>query len=157
MPNERAAALWRTLVGAGAAPCGLGARDTLRMEKGYCLAGNEFAPPRTPLESSLAWAIDLDHAFTGRDAILRQRDAGVPQRLCGLELTDAGIPRRGHAVKRADTLVGTVSSGTQSPLLGRGIALAYVRTDLAEPGTDLEVEVRPGRTAACRVTKLPFL
>jgi len=143
------------LTKAGIVPCGLGARDTLRLEMGYCLAGNEFEPPVTPDRAGLAWTVD-DHDFVGREGLLEARAGPALDQLVGLRLTERGIPRRDQRVLAADEPVGRVSSGTLSPTLGVGIALAYVAPDHAAAGTALAVDVR-GRPLAAVVERPPFV
>lgn len=159
VPADRARAVWDHLLAVGAAhgisPVGLGARDTLRLEKGYCLAGNEFAGGRTPLEAGLGWLVDWEHDFLGRDALAAQRDGGDHDRLVGL-VQEKGIPRAGYRVLRSADGgdVGTVTSGTLSPTLGKGIALAYCRG--VAPGDEVSVDVR-GRPQAALVRQPPFV
>jgi aminomethyltransferase len=153
---ERAEEAFSELVDAGVQPCGLGARDTLRLEKGFCLSGNEFDPPVTPVEAGLVWTLDLDHGFPGREEVLTRREAGPERVLVGVRLDEKGVPRRDCTVLREDEPVGRVSSGSMSPTLEVGIALAYVQPEVDEPGTDVEVEVR-GRTLSGHVVEVPFL
>lgn len=156
LPIEHAEETFQALVDAGVKPCGLGARDTLRLEKGYCLAGNEFDPPVTPVEAKLTWTLDLDHDFTGRDEVLTRREAGPQRVLTGIQLDDEGIPRREMTVHQDGEPVGTVSSGTMSPTLKAGIALAYVDPEIDEPGTDVTLSIR-GTPRAGTVTEVPFV
>ncbi|HLE98211.1 MAG TPA: glycine cleavage system aminomethyltransferase GcvT [Candidatus Thermoplasmatota archaeon] len=157
LPGAEAPGIFARLCAAGAQPCGLGARDTLRLEKGYCLAGNEFDPPRTPLEAGLSWLVQWDHDFAGRAALEAQKARGEHDRLVGLRADGKGVPRRGCPVHvPGGPNVGTVSSGTLSPSSGVGIALAYVRPEQAKPGTALDIDVR-GRALAAEVVKLPFV
>ena len=159
-PATRAPDVWKNLLDVGKThglePCGLGARDTLRLEKGYCLAGNEFAGGRTPLEAGLSWLINWDHEFAGKAPLQQQKQEGPKQKLVGLKVLDKGIPRHGFPVAKDDAEVGTVTSGTMSPSLGHGIALAYVDTAHAKVDTDLSIVIR-GKPAAARVVKLPFV
>jgi aminomethyltransferase len=158
-PAARAPEMFRRILDVGKAhgilPVGLGARDTLRLEKGYCLAGNEFAGGRTPLEAGLSWLIAWDHDFHGKAALETQKAEGPRQRLVGLKMMERAIPRHGFPVTAGGREVGIVTSGTLSPNLKEGIALAYVDTSLAKVDTPLEVVVR-GKPAAARVVKLPF-
>ena len=148
--------LAESIVAAGATPVGLGARDTLRLEKGYLLSGQEFHRDRTPLEAGQERFVEFDHPFVGRVALEQQRAAGPSVRLAGLRLEEEGaIPRHGAAVLAGGDRVAVVSSGGLSPSLGRGIALAYLPTALASRGTELSVEVR-GRLVPARVVDLPF-
>ena len=138
-------------------PCGLGARDTLRLEMGFLLSGQDFRPdenPRTPFEADIGFAVDLDSEFVGRDALA---DATDPtERLQGVRLTERGVPREGYPVTTPDgDPLGTVTSGTMSPTLGEGIGLAYLPAN-TEPGTELAVEIRgEGKDAVTCTT--PFL
>jgi len=152
-----AEALAERLVAAGVRPCGLGARDTLRLEKGYLLSGQDFHEDHTPLEAGQERFVEFDHPFVGRDALEKQRAAGVALRLVGLTLNEpTAIPRHGQAVLSSDHPVGAVTSGGFSPTLQRGIALAYVGAALAAPGSSLAVDIR-GRPVPARVTELPFV
>jgi len=155
--------LWEALVEAGAGariePCGLGARDVLRLEMGYPLYGQDLGPERTSLEAGLGWAVAFDKGdFVGREALVRQREHGVPSLLRGLATADRRhIPRAHQAVLAEGEPVGEVTSGTFSPLLGHGIAMAYLSpADAFEPGTEVEIDIR-GRTAPARVVKMPFV
>ncbi len=157
-PNEGATTLWNALTKAGEEighpihPIGLGARDTLRLEKGYALAGNEFEGGRTPLEAGLDFVIDWDHGFLGKDALLAQRETNHA-RLVGLTQAK-GVPRHGYTVQKDGTDVGVITSGTLSPTLGHGIALAYC-TDVQEADA-VTVDVR-GRSMDATVVRPPFV
>ncbi|HEV2317927.1 MAG TPA: glycine cleavage system aminomethyltransferase GcvT [Thermoplasmata archaeon] len=145
------------LVTAGAQLCGLGARDTLRLEKGYLLSGNEFLLDHTPIEAGQDRFVEVDHPFVGRDAITAQQSKGPTRRLAGLTVREAGaIPRHGMAVLHGEEVVGAISSGGPSPTLGYGIALAYLPAALAVPGTELAVTIR-GRPVPAAVAPLPFV
>jgi aminomethyltransferase len=157
---DRARALWAALLDAGkpekAEPTGLGARDSLRLEMAYRLYGSDMDDSTTPLEAGLAWVVKLDKGdFVGRDALLKQKEAGLTRKLVGFVLTDAGIARHGYPVLQDGRKVGQVTSGTKSPSLGTSIGLAYVPTALAAEGSTFAVEIR-GRAAAARVVKTPF-
>lgn len=161
VPNEGAEKLYRALLEAGEdegiMPIGLGARDTLRMEMGYCLAGHEFAGGRTPLEAGLGWTVHWDHDFVGRPALEKQKEMGVKQRLVGLLLEERGIPRQHCAIEASSgEKVGVVTSGTLSPTLGKGIALGYVAAAHAKAGTALAIRIRDKPVKAI-VSKPPFL
>ena len=155
-PAEGAVDVFRKILAAGAKPVGLGARDTLRLEKGYCLAGNEFAGGRTPLEAGLSWLVAWDHEFAGKAALEAQKATGPKQKLVGLRVVEKGIPRHGFPVTHDGREVGVVTSGTLSPMLNAGIALAYVDKDHGAPGSKLDVLVR-GKSVAAEVVKLPFV
>jgi aminomethyltransferase len=138
-------------------PAGLGARDTLRLEAGYCLYGHELTEEITPLEAGLGWTIKLDkgYDFIGREALAAQKRDGLPRKLIGIELTDRGVPRAGYSLLRDDALVGALTSGTMAPTLGKPIGLGYVTPDAAAVGTALTVEIR-GKALAATTVPLPF-
>ena len=157
VPAKDAEGLVESLVARGAKPCGLGARDTLRLEKGYLLSGQDFHNDRTPLEAGQERFVDLDHLFVGRPALEKQKAEGLPARLAGLSVATPGaIPRHGTPVLADGKPVGTVTSGGISPSLGHGIALAYLPPALAAPGRLFDLDLR-GRTVPATVVALPFL
>lgn len=137
-------------------PIGLGARDTLRLEKCFILAGNEFEGGRTPLEATLSWTINWDHDFIGKDALLKQKEKGDYERLTCLECIDKGIPRHGCVIKKYGKKVGTVTSGTLSPCLNKGIAMGYVSPDYREKDSILEIIVRD-KSVEAKIVKPPFV
>ncbi len=148
--------VWDALVELGATPCGLGARDTLRLEAGYLLYGQDMDESTTPLEAGLGWTVKLEgREFVGAGALRRQKAEGVRRRLCGLVLEGRAIARSGCAVLRDGEVVGRVTSGTFGPSVQRSIALAYLPTELSAAGTRVEVAVRDQRVAA-EVASLPF-
>ncbi|MGB3208641.1 MAG: glycine cleavage system aminomethyltransferase GcvT [Crinalium sp.] len=149
--------LWRSLFAAGVIPCGLGARDTLRLEAAMALYGQDIDETTTPLEAGLGWLVHLDTKgdFIGRAVLEQQKAAGVGIRLVGLEMQGRYIARHGYPVLAAGEAVGVVTSGTLSPTLGRAIALAYVPTQLSKIGQQLEVEIR-GKAYPATVVKKPF-
>lgn len=153
-------AVWATLMEAGAdlglRPVGLGARDTLRLEKGYLLSGQDFDGRQTPLELNCAWIVKWDHAFLGREALAAQRDRDDYPRLLGMRLDDHGIPRHGCGVLASGAPVGKITSGTISPSLRVGIALASLNRASSAPGTTLSVDIR-GTLHPARVVAPPFL
>ncbi|PSQ07294.1 glycine cleavage system protein T [Halobacteriales archaeon QS_6_71_20] len=155
---DAAGTVWE-LFAADATPCGLGARDTLRVEHGFLLSGQDFHPedePRTPYEADIGSVVDLDAEFVGRDALATQREAGVEETFAGIELLDRGVPRHGYDVTDEDGhVVGTVTSGTMSPTLEKPIALGYLPTELTDPGTQLHVVVR-GQRKRAKVAPVPF-
>jgi aminomethyltransferase len=160
VPADRAGELWDALLDAGAdaglIPAGLGARDSLRLEVGYALYGNDLDEVHTPLESALGWITRLDQGeFVGRDAIGRQKDGGIPTRLVGLLLQARGFPRPGYPVMSDGRQVGVVTSGTSSPSLGVGVALARVEDGFHKQGTELAVEIR-GKGVPAVVQRPPF-
>ncbi len=154
-------AIWAALESAGreagAIPCGLGARDTLRLEAGMPLYGNELDRATNPYEAGLGRVVKLEKPgdFVGRAALARATGSPLAKRLVGLVVTGRGIARHGYAISRDGTPTGAVTSGTQSPTLGRPIAMAYVRPADGEPGTILAVDVRDQPVAA-EVVPLPF-
>jgi aminomethyltransferase len=150
-----ARALWDALLEAGATPAGLGARDTLRLEVCFHLYGNDLSTERNPIEAGLGWCCKEETAFVGSEAVAAARAGGTAENLAPFALTERGIPRQGNAVIAAGEPAGEVTSGTFSPCLEHGIGMAYVRADLAEPGTDVEIDVR-GRRRAARVEKRPL-
>lgn len=158
--RDRAPALWRTILGAGEdrglLPAGLGARDSLRLEMGYALYGNDLDEAHTPLEGGLGWVTKLDKGeFVGRAALQEQKERGVERRLVGLRLVEKGFPRPGYPITDGGETVGQVTSGTVSPTLGYGIALGYVPTERADPETELGVRIR-NREIRAVVHRPPF-
>jgi aminomethyltransferase len=156
-----AKAMWDAIFAAGAEfdikPVGLGARDTLRLEKGYCLYGNDIDDTTSPLEAGLGWVTKFTKDFVNSEALKAQKEAGVTQKLVGFELLDRGIPRSHYELCTADgTKIGEVTSGSQSPTLQRGIGMGYVPNAYAKPGTELYVKVRE-RLLKAQVVKLPFV
>jgi aminomethyltransferase len=141
---ERAGEVWDALLAAGATPAGLGARDTLRLEVGYHLYGNDLDRDHGPIEAGLGWCCREATGFVGSPAVARVRAEGPAERLVAFEMTGPGIARQGNPV----TGGGVVTSGTFSPCLERGIGMAYVPADRAEPGTELEIDVRGTPRAA---------
>ncbi|GAC1393606.1 MAG: glycine cleavage system aminomethyltransferase GcvT [Polyangiales bacterium] len=160
-PWDAAPQLWEALLEIGKPegikPCGLGARDTLRLECKMALYGNDIDETTNPLEAGLAWTVKLDkERFVGKDALVRVKQDKPGRRLVGLEMTGRGIGRHGYPVKAPDgATVGLVTSGSPSPTLGKNIALAYVPVALAEVGTALRVDCR-GKDVDAVVVKTPF-
>ena len=156
-PNALAADLWQSVLNAGAKPCGLGARDTLRLEMCYPLNGSDLSPDRTPLEAGLGMFVALEKTdFIGREALLAQKNSGLPGRLVALRMTEKSPPPRAHYPVLANgRQVGETTSGALSPSLGEGIAMVYLPPGLAKPGQPLELDVR-GRKFAAVVEKKPF-
>lgn len=153
-------AVWGSLMATGAdlgvMPIGLGARDTLRLEKGYLLSGQDFDGRQTPLEVGCAWVVKFGRAFVGHEALEAQRTRDDYPRFVGLRMEDRGIPRHGCRVLSDDREVGRVTSGTMSPSLRIGIALGPVTKEAAEPGTSLQVDIR-GTVHPAAVVHPPFL
>jgi aminomethyltransferase len=157
---DNARQLWDGLLQAsapaGLTPAGLGARDTLRLEKAYPLYGHELDDTTTPMEAGLAWVAKLAKGpFIGRDVLLRQKEEGVQRKLIGLELVDPGIARSEYPLFKDGKSIGRVTSGTRSPSLGRSIALGYVSVDQAFVENNIEVEIR-GKPVRAKVVALPF-
>ncbi len=158
-----ASGVWRAILdagrGQGLLPAGLGARDTLRLEAGMCLYGNDIDETTTPLEAGLGWTVKLDKGdFIGRDVLERQAEEGVERTLVGFEMVDRGIARHGYPVvleEGAHEIVGAVTSGTQSPTLHKALGMTYLPVESAEIGSGLYVQIR-GRFARARVVELPF-
>jgi aminomethyltransferase len=157
LSRDQGLALWDHLLAEGVAPCGLGARDTLRLEAAMHLYGNDMDATTTPLEASLGWLVHLEMpaSFIGRAALERQTAEGVDKRLVGLKLAGRAIARHGYPVLHGGAVVGEVTSGTWSPTLAEAIALAYVPSALAKVGTELAVEIR-GQAQPATVVKRPF-
>ena len=140
----------------GMVPCGLAARNTLRLEAGMCLYGHEIDETTTLLEANLGWICKLNKGdFIGRERLLKQKEEGVTQKLVGFEMTDRGIARDGQDVLIGSQRVGRVTSGSPAPFLKKNIGMAYVPLEFANPGQVIEVDVR-GRPVAARIVPLPF-
>ena len=155
-PTEVAPSLWEALADAGATPAGLGARDTLRLEAGLPLHGHELGEGITPLQAGLGWVIGWKKpTFRGRIALEAERETGVTRRLTGLTVDGRRPPRAGCDVLVGDDVIGEVTSGNFSPVLGHGIAMAFLPPDLDE-GTSVEIDVR-GKRLAATVAKMPFI
>jgi len=152
---EVAPPIWAELLDAGVVPCGLGARDTLRLEVCFPLHGNELGPDRNPIEAGLGWCCAEATGFLGSAAVARARAEGTAERLAPFLIEGAGIPRDGNPVLSGDEQVGVVTSGTYSPSLELGAGMAYVRAGLAEPGTELEIDVR-GKHRSARIASKPL-
>ena len=161
--NEHAEAMWQAIFEAGKElgikPIGLAARDTLRLEMGFCLYGNDIDDTTSPIEAGLGWITKFnDHKeFIDKALLLQQKKSGTAQRLCGFEMIDRGIPRHHYTITDADgNSIGHVTSGTQSPLLEKGIGMGYVPTELSKPGSEIYLEVR-GKLLKAKVVKMPFI
>ncbi len=152
---EVAVPIWRELLDAGIVPCGLGARDTLRLEVCYPLHGNELSAERTPIEAGLGWCCKEATGFIGSEAIARARAEGTAENLVAFEIEGGGIPREGNPVVQGDEQVGEVTSGTYAPSLEIGAGMAYVRAELAEAGTEVEIDVR-GKRRPARIASKPL-
>jgi len=156
VPVPVANRMWDALLAAGIAPAGLGARDLLRLEAGLPLHGHELGPGITPLQAGLGWVVSWDKpAFAGREALLAEKERGPSRRLTGILLADRQVPRAECEVSIDGEVAGEVTSGNVSPVLERGIALAFLSPG-TKPGTAVEIDIR-GRTAAGEVAKPPFI
>lgn len=155
---EAGRAIWRQLIAEGVEPCGLGARDTLRLEAALALWGNDIDETTSPYEAGLGWVVSLDDGaeFTGRAALERAKAAGVTRKLVCLKATDRGVIRDHYPIMRGSEQVSTVASGSFSPTLGVSIAMAYLPLALTKYGTELEVDVR-GRRLPVVVVRRPFV
>jgi aminomethyltransferase len=162
IPNEHAPQVWQRIMDAGQPfglkPIGLGARDTLRLEMGFCLYGNDIDDTTSPLEAGLGWITKFTKDFTNSDALKAQKAAGVQRKLVGFVMDGpGGLPRSHYPLVDAQgERIGEVTSGGQSPTLSRGIGLGYVKTELAAPGTQIFVQVR-GKNLPATVSKLPLV
>jgi aminomethyltransferase len=153
---EHGPRIMRKLVEAGAKPCGLGARDTLRLEAKMALYGNDIDQSTTPLEADLAWIVKLDKGeFTGRDVLDREKQEGPRRKLVGFEMVDRGIARHGYQIVDGSEEIGVVTSGTHSPTLKKAIGLAYLPSGKTAPGTEFTVLIR-GKETRARVVPTPF-
>jgi aminomethyltransferase len=160
VPPNMADKVWQAILSAGQSagvvPAGLGARDTLRLEASMRLYGHDIDDTTTVLEAGLGWMIGWTNStFIGRDRLLEQKTTGVSKKLVGFEMVDRGIARHGYRVLRDGAPVGVVTSGTQTPTIGKAIGMAYVPLEQSTPGTDINVEIR-GRVAKARVVRMPF-
>ncbi len=159
-PNPLAEKAWEGIFTSGAAygikPAGLAARDTLRLEMGFCLYGNDIDDTTSPIEAGLGWITKFTKEFTNSVALKAQKEAGVKRKLVGFELIDRGIPRHGYHILEANgDMIGVVTSGTQSPSLNKPIGMGYVPAALSIPGSEILVDVR-GKSLKARVVKMPF-
>ena len=160
--NEDAEKIWKAVFEAGAEfgikPIGLGARDTLRLEMGYCLYGNDIDDTTSPIKAGLGWITKFadEKNFIDREILLSQKKEGVSSRLVGFEMIDRGIPRHGYEiVDEENAPIGIVTSGTQSPSLNKAIGMGYVPTGLSKEGSEIYISIR-GKRLLARVVKLPF-
>lgn len=159
---EEGMKIWNAIFEAGASegikPVGLGARDTLRLEMGFCLYGNDLDDTTSPLEAGLGWITKFAEGkqFTARAILEKQKADGVGRKLCAFELIDKGVPRQGYEMVDAEgNKIGTVTSGTMSPLMKKGIGMGYVAAAFAKPGTEIYIRVR-NRNLKAQVVKPPF-
>ncbi|WP_255149101.1 glycine cleavage system aminomethyltransferase GcvT [Halorarius halobius] len=158
VPWDEAATVWEAFV-PEATPCGLGARDTLRIEAGFLLSGQDFdheSNPRNPYEAGIDFVVKLDTEFVGRDALEQANEEGVDETFVGFRLTERGVPRHGYDIVNTENrVIGEVTSGTMSPTLDQPIGMGYLPTEYADPGTTVRVVVR-GQQKKARVQPLPF-
>jgi aminomethyltransferase len=152
---EIAPAIWVELLDAGVVPCGLGARDTLRLEVCFHLHGNDLTPDRNPIEAGLGWCCVEATGFVGSEAVARARAEGTAEKLAPFRIEGAGIPRQGNPILAEGEEIGVVTSGSYSPSLEIGIGMGYVRADLAAPGTGVEIDVR-GKRRPARIASKPL-
>ncbi len=158
--NEEVLQVWEKVLEAGAAygikPIGLAARDTLRLEMGYCLYGNDITEDTSPIEAGLGWITKFTKDFVNSDELAREKERGPEVKLVGFELDDRGIPRKDYdIVDSHGKIIGRVTSGTMSPSLGKGIGLGYVPVVFTQPGSKIFIQIRKNRIPAT-VVKLPF-
>ncbi len=159
--NKHAVAIWQAIMEAGAAygiqAIGLGARDTLRLEKGYCLYGNDINDTTSPLEAGLGWLTRLNSDFIGKEVLVRQKEEGLTRKLIGFELLDRGIARHGYPILDMEGgVIGEVTSGTKGPSVQKAIGMGYVAIDFVKPETMIQIQVRKKMIAA-KVVKMPFI
>jgi aminomethyltransferase len=156
---KKAEDVWFALLEAGKEfgimPCGLGARDTLRLEAGMCLYGNDIDEDTTPLEANLSWFIDFNKDFIGKDALVKQKEEGIKKIRVGIMMKSKAIPRAGYKVIKDGKEIGKVTSGTFSPLLKIGIAMGYVAVEFSEEGTEVSIEIR-GKEELAFIKSMPF-
>src|SRR5690606_9207398 len=158
--NSEVEHIWNKVFEAGAAygikPIGLAARDTLRLEMGYCLYGNDIDDTTSPIEAGLGWITKFSKTFTNSEALKNEKEQGPKRRLVGFELNERGIPRHGYDIVDANGhKIGNVTSGTMSPSLGKGIGLGYVPTAFSEIGSEIFIQIRKNPIPAT-IVKLPF-
>ena len=158
--NTQVAKIWTKVFEAGAdwgiQPIGLAARDTLRLEMGYCLYGNDIDDTTSPLEAGLGWITKFNKDFTNSASLKKQKELGISKTLVGFQLTQRGIPRQGYAIVDAQgNSIGRVTSGTMSPSMGMGIGLGYVPVALKEVGSQIHIQIR-NKIVPAMVVKLPF-
>jgi len=158
--DDNASRIWDAIMDAGKSsgikPAGLGARDTLRLEMGYCLYGNDIDDNTSPLEAGLGWITKFSKDFVGRELLEKQKAEGTGRKLVGFEMIEKGIPRHGYPVKTTTgEELGVVTSGTQSPSLGKAIGMAYVKKGFTSPGTEIAIEIR-NKLVAAKIVKMPF-
>lgn len=159
--NEHAEKMWDAIFEAGKEfgikPIGLGARDTLRLEMGFCLYGNDIDDTTSPLEAGLGWITKFTKEFTDKEFLTQQKEQGLKRKLVGLEMIDRGIPRHDYLIEDASgKTIGKVTSGTQSPSLNKAIGMGYVETAFSKPETEIFIKIRD-KAIKAKVVKIPFL
>jgi len=159
--NETAEKMWDAIFAAGAEfgikPVGLGARDTLRLEMGFCLYGNDIDDTTSPIEAGLGWITKFNKEFIDKSVLLEQKEKGVSRKLVGFEMIERGIPRQHYKIADAGgNEIGEVTSGTQSPSLQKGIGMGYVKTEFSKAGNEIFILIRD-KAVKAQVTKIPFL
>ena len=159
VPNEHAAKLWNSVIEAGEPysllPAGFGARDTLRLEMGMCLYGNDIDDTTSPLEAGLGWITKFSKDFISSQTFAKQKEEGLSKKLVGFEMIDRGIPRHGYEIAKNGKVVGRVTSGTASPSTGKNIGMGYVPIELSAEGSEFDVLIR-NKSIKAQVVKLPF-
>ncbi|HLB94773.1 MAG TPA: glycine cleavage T C-terminal barrel domain-containing protein, partial [Nitrospiria bacterium] len=160
LPADRTREVWEILLAKGKAhgitPCGLGCRDTLRLEMGYPLYGNDMDESTTLIEAGLEFAVDFKKGdFIGREEVVRRKEKGTARKRIGFELLQPAVPRHGHKIFSEGHEIGVVSSGNHSPLLGKGIGMGYVLTPFAELGGEILIEIRD-KTVPAVIVEMPF-
>jgi aminomethyltransferase len=160
MPNEAAESIWKQVFETGIdfdiKPCGLAARDTLRLEMGFCLYGNDINDTTSPIEAGLGWITKFTKDFINKEELLKQKEQGVSKKLVGFEMQERAIPRHDYLiVDNTGKEIGKVTSGTMSPSLGVGIGMGYIPTELSKPGTEIFIQIR-NKNVPAMVKKLPF-
>ena len=158
--NEEFQQIWERVFDAGAdfdiKPIGLAARDTLRLEMGYCLYGNDIDDTTSPIEAGLGWITKFSKSFTNSHALLDQKNSGVNRKLVGFELNERGIPRKSYPILDTDgNTIGEVTSGTMSPSLNKGIGMGYVAIEHSKEGTEIGIQIRK-KVISATVVKTPF-
>jgi len=159
--NESAEKLWDAIIEAGyeegIIPCGLAARDTLRLEKGFCLYGNDIDDTTSPIEAGLGWITKFDKDFISKETFAKQKEEGINRKLVGFELTEKGVPRHDYPVVDAEgNIIGKVTSGTQSPMKKIGLGIAYVDKPHFKIGSEIFIQVR-NKNIPAKVVKMPFV
>jgi aminomethyltransferase len=160
MKNEDAVKIWDAIVEAGKEfglmPIGLGARDTLRLEMAFCLYGNDINDSTSPIAAGLGWITKFTKDFINKDSLLQQKEKGTTRKLSGFEMIDKGIPRHDYPIKDASGKeIGIVTSGTQSPSLGKAIGMGYIDNEVLKQGGPIYIEVR-GKLLEAKIVKTPF-